>query len=198
MCPDCGVSEPAERTRGRSLCHLSREQPAAEWQQGSADAASHDVRGPSGWKPPGEPEIVAGASDAEHCIGEFSITWNRPLAMWLMLYGCAPRIEARIASAPWGPWSAPTELLGKDEDVGCRLIMIAAGCGNRQDFWPSRQKNGNLQPGAFYAPFVLNRYTTAAAAGSGASRSSTIYWLVSTWNPYEVTVMRTTLKRESR
>jgi hypothetical protein len=114
--------------------------------------------------------------------------------MWLMLYGCAPKIEARVASAPGGPWSAPTELLGKDDEVGCRLIMIPAGCGNRQDFWPSRRKNGMLQSGAFYAHFVLDRFTAAAAAGSGASRSSTIYWLVSTWNPYEVTVMRTTLK----
>jgi hypothetical protein len=25
-----------------------------------------------------------------------------------------------------------------------------------------------------------------------------IYWLVSTWNPYEVTVMRTTIARDSR
>jgi hypothetical protein len=84
-------------------------------------------------------------------------------------------------------------LLGKDEDVGCRLIMIPAGCGNREDFWPSRRKNGILQGGALYAPFVLDRYTTAAAGGG-----STIYWLVSTWNPYEVTVMRTTLNRDSR
>jgi hypothetical protein len=162
----------------------------AQWQRGSAIAAvSRDAR--KGWKPPGEPEILA--PDAEHCIGEFSITWNRPLGMWLMLYNCAQKIEARVAPAPWGPWSAPTQLLGKDEDVGCRLIMIPAGCGNRQDFWPSRRKNGMLQGGALYAPFVLNRYTTAAAGGG-----STIYWLVSTWNPYEVTVMCTTLGRDSR
>jgi hypothetical protein len=76
--------------------------------------------------------------------------------------------------------------------------MIPSGCGNRQDFWPSRRRNGMLESGTFYAPFVLDRFTTAAAAGSGASHSSTIYWLVSTWNPYEVTVMRTTLKWDSR
>jgi hypothetical protein len=164
----------------------------SEWQQ--QPTASRNVRE---WKPPGEPEILSPATDAEHCIGEFSITWNRPLGMWLMLYNCPERIEARIAPAPWGPWSAPTKLLGNDEDVGCRLVMIAQGCGNRRDFWRDRQRNGKVVGGGFYAPFVLDRYTTPAAAGSGASRSSTIYWLLSTWNPYEVTVMRTTLKRDS-
>jgi len=41
----------------------------------------------------------------------------------------------------------------------------------------------------------VDRYTAAAAGGGGGSA---IYWLVSTWNPYEVTVMRSTLKRDSR
>ena len=155
--------------------------------------ASRDVHNQVGWRPPGEPEILGAATSAEHCIGEFSITWNRPLRLWLMLYNCPDGIEARVASAPWGPWSIPTKLLGKDEDVGCRLVMIAQGCGSRRDFWPARQKDGTHVAGGFYAPFVLNRYTTA---GSDAGRTSTVYWLVSTWNPYEVTVMRTTLKRE--
>jgi hypothetical protein len=43
----------------------------------------------------------------------------------------------------------------------------------------------------FYALFVLDRYTTAAGGGRG-----TIYWLVSTWNPYAVTLMRTILEPE--
>jgi hypothetical protein len=166
-----------------------------EWMGRGAMRGAHS---PVGWRPPGEPEILAPATAAEHCVGEFSITWNQPLGAWLMLYNCSGRIEARIAPAPWGPWSAPTELLGDSNDVRCRLVMIPEGCGNRRDFWPGRQTNGKHVAGGFYAPFVLNRYTTAAAVGSGASRSSIIYWLVSTWNPYEVTVMRTTLKRDSR
>jgi hypothetical protein len=89
----------------------------------------------------------------------------------------------------------PTEILGKGDGVGCLLVMIPEGCGNRRDFWPGRQQNGKL--GGFYAFFVLDRYTTAAG-GSGPDRRSTIYWLVSTWNPYEVTVMRTTIARDSR
>jgi hypothetical protein len=48
--------------------------------------------------------------------------------------------------------------------------------------------------GEFY---VLNRYT-GAASGSGPGRRSTIYWVVSSWNPYEVSVMRTTLQSDAR
>jgi hypothetical protein len=166
----------------------------AEW---SGAATSRNVARSIGWKPPGDAEILGPTTDAEHCIGEFSITWNRPLRMWLMLDNCASGIEARVAAAPWGPWSAPTRLLGKDKDVGCRLIMIAQGCGSRRDFWPSKHQNGKFVPGGFYAPYVLDRYTVAAG-GSGPGRQSTIYWLVSTWNPYEVTVMRTTLEHDPR
>jgi len=175
---------------GRAADGQPRWATLTEWQERTGAAPSRNARSPIGWKPPGEPEILDPATNAEHCIGEFSVTWNRPLRMWLMLYNCPGGIEARIAPAPWGPWSTPTNLLGKDEDVGCRLIMIPAGCGNRRDFWPGKQTDGKHVAGGFYAPYVLNRYTTAAGD------SSTIYWLVSSWNPYEVAVMRSTLKRD--
>ncbi|HEY2231085.1 MAG TPA: hypothetical protein VGI22_25780 [Xanthobacteraceae bacterium] len=90
----------------------------------------------------------------------------------------------------------PALLLSKDEDVDCRLVMIPGGCGNRRDYWPSRARaqNGKFVAGGFYAPYVLDRYTS----GADPSRRSTIYWLLSTWNPYEVTVMRTTFEHNSR
>jgi hypothetical protein len=145
---------------------------------------------PMEWMPPGDPEIFTPALEAGRCIGEFSVTWNRPLGMWLMLYNCRAGIEARVAQAPWGPWSAPTLILGGGDKIGCRLVMTPEGCVNQRDFWPDRHPDGKYVPGGFYAPFVLDRYTTATSV----DRESTIYWLVSSWNPYEVTVMRTTLK----
>ena len=60
---------------------------------------------------------------------------------------------------------------------------------------PKRHVGDKLMPGSFYAPFVLDRYTTAADVPGG--HGTTIYWLVSTWNPYEVTVVRTTLQAGS-
>ena len=164
-----------------------------EWSKGAApgDTAPDLAR----WRPPGEPEITAPSSDAGRCIGELSVTRNRPLGAWLMLYNCPGGIEARIAPAPWGPWSPPTNILGGNDDVACRLVMTPAGCGDRRDFWPDGHVNGKFVAGGFYAPYVLNRYS-AAGETNGASRSATIYWLVSSWNPYEVTVMRTTLQRK--
>jgi hypothetical protein len=122
------------------------------------------------------------------------VTWNRPLHLWLILYGCHNAgVMARVAAAPWGPWSAPTLILGQQDGLGCHVIMAQQGCPNLHDFWPDRPHIGKVVAGSLYAPFVLDRYTTAATS-AGGTRSSTIYWLVSTWNPYEVTIMRTTLQ----
>ena len=156
-----------------------------DWQRGAAAGM---------WKPPGDAGIFVPVVPAGYCVGEFSITWNRPLGRWLMLHQCARRVFARIAAAPWGSWSTPTEILGDGDGVGCRLVMLPQGCGNRRDYWPGKHGSGKFVPGGFYAPYVLDRYTTAGGPG----RRSTIYWLVSTWNPYEVSVMRTTLELGTR
>jgi hypothetical protein len=163
-----------------------------EWMRGAPGMQTQRA-----WKPPGEPGIFVPRTNVGNCVGEFSITWNRPMGMWLMLHNCPRGISARIAPAPWGPWSTPTEILGADDGVACRLVMAPVGCGNRRDFWPNRHKNGKFVAGGFYAPYVLNRYTDVAA-GNGPGRRSTIYWVVSSWNPYKVSVTRTTLQSEAR
>lgn len=153
------------------------------WMQGSSVL--------SRWNPPGSPELFAVNSSSDRCVGEMSVTWNSVLKQWLMLYGCPQGQLARIAAAPWGPWSAPVTILTLRSDVACKLVMTADGCGSRRNYWPV-QSTGKFVAGGFYAPFVLNRYTTAASGPAG-SRAVSIYWLVSTWNPYEVDVMETTL-----
>jgi hypothetical protein len=159
-----------------------------QWRQSTPNLLT-----PEEWNAPGQAELFAPGTNTERCIGEFSVTWNRPLHLWLMLYNCkgsgTPSIEARTAPAPWGPWSEPTLLLSHAEDRACSLWMAPDGCPNRRSFFP-KQPNGKFLSG-LYAPFVLNRYTRPA---DGPGRGVTIYWLLSTWNPYEVTVMRTTLE----
>jgi hypothetical protein len=115
--------------------------------------------------------------------------------MWLMLYGGPGGMLARVARAPWGPWSDPTRILGGEEWLPCHLLMTSNGCGKRRDFWQGGHKGGKFVQGGLYAPYVLNRYTSAATGvGAPGGSSCTIYWVVSTWNPYEVTVMRTMLE----
>jgi hypothetical protein len=151
---------------------------------------------PRVWTPPGDAEVFTPASDEERCLGELSVTWNLPLHMWLMLYQCAG-VQARIAPTPWGPWSAPSTLLSSADNPGCRLVMIPKGCGDRRDYWPSGHKHGAFVAGGFYAPYVLNRYTTSGGSDRYGRRSAIIYWVLSTWNPYVVSVMRTTLETAS-
>ena len=147
------------------------------------------------WAPPGNAEIFTPDSNEQRCIGEMSVTWNRPLHMWLLLYQCAGAVEARVALAPWGPWSEPTELLGRADNLGCHLVMLPQGCGSRRDYWPAKHPNGQFTRGGLYAPYVLNRYTTDAST-SGVRRV-TIYWTLSTWNPYVVSIMRATIESET-
>ena len=147
------------------------------------------------WVPPPDAQIYQPVAQDEYCIGEHSLTWNAALHSWLLLYGCGVRgIEARVAPAPWGPWSAPTTLLSVAHDPGvfCTLLMGPLGCPGqlRHNDWPL--KNGRVVVGGFYAPFVLDRFTQEEPT-SGA-KQATIYWLVSTWNPYQVVVMQSTLK----
>ncbi len=151
------------------------------------------------WVPPEGAEIYTPVTTEERCVGEHSLTWNTPLHSWLLLYGCGGRgIEARTAPEPWGPWSAPTVLLSTTHDpiVFCKLIMGPLGCPGlvRRNYWPLRP-DGSAVTGGFYGPFVLNRFTRGSRPQRAAqAKQATIYWLVSTWNPYQVVVMQSTLK----
>ena len=144
-------------------------------------------RGSGGpWRPPGSPELF----DSDRCIGEFSVTWNKPLGVWLMLYNCGGHIVARSARYPWGPWSRSSEILSPDKDgAPCRLLMTAQGCGNQQRY----HDQSTFVPGGFYAPYVLDRYTTPLLP-TKFTRRARIYWTLSTWDPYQVSIMRTDLE----
>jgi hypothetical protein len=152
------------------------------------------------WTPPGHPEIFS-TSGADRCVGEFSVTWNQPLNVWLLLYNCnlgrpSQSIVARIAEAPWGPWSEPQVVLDPDRDGSwCKLLMrhkdLDGACKGRPDDW---SLGDGPRDGDFYAPFVMERYTTPERTFFPRRRVATIYWLVSTWNPYQVIVMRTRLQ----
>jgi hypothetical protein len=150
------------------------------------------------WMPPSGAEIY-NPTTSEECVGEHSLSWNAPLNAWLLLYGCVGSIEARYAPAPWGPWSDPIVLLSPTHDPGifCTLIMSPTGCGKLTDSWPNPVENamGTFNAGLLYAPFVMSRFTQDASLPEVPTvRGATIYWLVSTFNPYVVVVMQSTLQ----
>ena len=133
-------------------------------------------------------------NDGNGCIGEFSVSWVAPLQRWVMLYNCGDgspgavqAVRARYATAPWGPWSAPTDIFQPEVDEAwCRYMHTKPtpkcidGAGG---------DNGDAH-GDPYGPYVLSRFTRATPQGAE------IYFLMSTWNPYQVVIMRANLRAE--
>lgn len=158
------------------------------------------TNGQGQWAPPSGAQIYTPVLQSEYCIGEHSVTWNEPLGRWLLVYNCGLwNIEARFAEKPWGPWSAPTSLLNlvNYPPASCTLIMYINGCGAQINYWhippAPPPPHTQVQPGFFYAPFVINRFTQDASVPGSGERRATIYWIVSTWNPYQTAVMQSTL-----
>ena len=78
-----------------------------------------------------------------------------------------------------------------DPGVECTLIMQAwTGCGpSKPSYYPG------YPTGFFYAPFAMERFTQdLTPPGTVKTRTAKIYWLLSTWNPYQVIVMQSTLQ----
>ena len=151
------------------------------------------------WAPPAGAELYANSLNPasptgdERCVGEHSVTWNQELGTWLMLYTCGGlQVEARTAPEPWGPWSGPTILLSAIQTPGlyCTLFWKPGGCPGL-----TSQQIPQLSFGYLYAPFVMTRFTQAATPQAPSpAKAATIYWLLSTWDPYQAMVMRSTLQ----
>lgn len=133
-------------------------------------------------------------------IGELSVRWNSKLNRWVCMYGSGPEdpiglaIVMRIAHKPWGPWSRR------------RLVLdwVADGMGyrvgpNRQPRFihdakvsptdPDNPGDNIIEPpvnrgGAAYAPYQLPHHTRGTPLGF------ILYYVLSTWNPYQVVQMR--------
>jgi hypothetical protein len=120
-------------------------------------------------------------------IGEFSVTWNSFLRLWLMLYNAAnPRgINFRVAEQPWGPWSATSLLFDPWVDAGYCHFMHTS--------WDSQVCDYVYDPGRAtdwggeYGPYVISRFT------KGDTKRTTIYFVMSTWNPYNTVLMKSSL-----
>jgi hypothetical protein len=131
-------------------------------------------------------------------IGELSVTYNKFLRRWIMLYNSGdpakPYIICRVAEKPWGPWSDGETIFNPCTDNGfCHFMHLAsvphnpctnvAPCPEKHLYDPNRISiNGGV-----YGPYQISRYAKAAPNGT------TIYWVMSTWNPYNTMLMKSTL-----
>lgn len=136
------------------------------------------------------------------CVGELSARWNPLLQRWILLYnGDNPRgIVMRSAEKPWGKWSGPVMAFDPWQNGGYGKFMHVAWDAdipnNPHDFvhddmfgsdddgfkWRENEWGGE------YGPYQISPLTRGET-GNFAQ----VYFTMSTWNPYQVMLMTTTL-----
>lgn len=177
------------------------------WSQNQNDAAK--LTATDGW--------------ADGVAGHISVTYLEGPRKWLMMYGGGlpvafdavggplpaslstnvktdGTIKVRLSDLPWGPWSAPVEALSPfdddpndDGDDGICHHLHDGGpstndrCGGHN--LSRSQFSLILGPGSLYAASVVEGWSNWNAA----TRNAEIGWVVSTWNPYEVHQMKSTI-----
>ena len=149
----------------------------------------------------GEPTWAADESRAaplfeQPVIGDVSVSFVPQVGLWLMLYDSWPGrpdhedagIQLRTSTTPWGPWSA-TESILRPVDAARGKLMHMANTDDGLE-WPLKKFNGTSrrsEQGAIYAPYLIERFTRV-----DGDRLK-LYYVLSTWNPYVVLLMRSEL-----
>lgn len=128
-------------------------------------------------------------------IGNVSVTYSPDLDRWLMTYdgGAVSQSTAGVyfahAAEPWGPWSEPQLIFNARRDGAMGTFI------HDPSVLPNPPGDGLNGPtigfndpyttrGAIYAPYTIERFTRVTG------NKLSIYYLVSTWNPYTVVEMR--------
>jgi hypothetical protein len=147
-------------------------------------------------------------SGYHRCVGQFSVQYDRVLAKWMMMYGCGndpaiynPRngrgIFLRMADAPWGPWTSPQLVFDPGNRGYCYFMHrqdagpCPAGSPNPADlgFRDDKDPEKNAWGGEYDACLLPPRYDKYTGG------SLTLYWVMSTWNPYQAVLMKTEIRR---
>ena len=171
--------------------------PAAQFESGNGTRyfAGLDAGGAPAWS---ERESDARAIVQNGTMGDLSVTWCKDLGLWLMTYDSrepAPRgILFSYSHTPWGPWSEPQIIFNarRDGAVGKFIHNPQASPddGLAGPVIGKGQANPQAVHGGAYAPYVIERWTKVQ--GSELS----MYYVLSTWNPYVVILMKSRLNVE--
>ena len=122
-------------------------------------------------------------------VGELSATYNKFIKEWILLYNHGePRgINLRTSDTPWGPWSNVQVNFDPWDDNGyCHFMHTSHEfrvCDHVHD--PGRENEW----GGEYGPYQFGHFAI------GNDESTTIYFTMSTWNPYDVVLMKTSLTK---
>jgi len=120
-------------------------------------------------------------------IGELSVRWNSLLGQWVMMYMPGPRdpiglvVSLRTSQTPWGPWSQRRAVFDWGRDGLGKFIHRHNSDDELGDFIFDAQSSGG---GGAYAPYQLPHHSRLTMEGVA------LYYVLSTWNPYQVVLMR--------
>ncbi len=124
-------------------------------------------------------------------IGDLSVSFVPQPGLWVMNYDSRePRgVLLRYAAQPWGPWSEPSIIFNLERDHALGSFIhdprlrpddgLAGPVAGPQD--PAQVAGGG------YAPYIIERFTRVQ------DNMLTLQYLLSTWNPYTVVRLRSTL-----
>jgi hypothetical protein len=113
-------------------------------------------------------------------VGELCVSWNPYLDRWIMLYS---GVSMRSSPLPWGNWSSKQTLFSPYADDGYGYFMHWPGHDNITDLARDNEWGGA------YGPYIIDKFTR------GNDESSTIYFTMSTWNPYTTVLMKAELEK---
>ena len=148
----------------------------------------------------GAPKWSASESDAKAIVtngtmGDLSVTWSKDLQLWLMTYDSRPPATAGIlfsySPTPWGPWSDPQVIFDAVRDGAFgKFIHDPKAKPNDGLAGPvigQGKDNPDAVRGGEYAPYVVERWTKVQDG------ELDLYYVLSTWNPYVVMLMKSRL-----
>jgi hypothetical protein len=123
------------------------------------------------------------------CVGELSVRRHPSLGVYMMTYACGePRgVHLRLATSPAGPWTAP-QVIFEPGAMGYQRFMHAKESAAGHD-------DGLSAPGVEedwggeYAPYLVPRWFTSGPVPGVFG----IVYTLSSWNPYQVHLVRTWL-----
>lgn len=142
------------------------------------------------------------------CVGELSVRWNKFMNRFLIMFNSDnPRgIVLHASKTPWGPWSSDPLLVfdpnhhapGLDPNDPCKgdgygKFMHVSWKVRRCDFLHHDHANrGEDEWGGEYGPYQIGHMAKGVEG-----QYTQIYFLMSTWNPYQVVLMTTRLTDEA-
>ena len=122
-------------------------------------------------------------------VGELSVAYNKFIRRWVMFYNSndsSRGINLRTARQPWGPWSE-TQVLFNPWAAAYGQYFHIPWNANGTMLDNVQNAGHEYEFGGEYGPYMFKELAT------GSDNRTTIYFTMSSWNPYVSLLMKTEL-----